>query len=151
MSKKYLITYYSWSGNTKKAAENIAAQLPDSDLAEIKVAPDVFSSDMYETFDISKEQIVNNDYPEINVNVDGFDKYDLILVGSPVWGGKPATPIYTFLKKLKGYKGKVASFYTDAGSVGDYDKIFKEWAAGLDVLPSGHADRKLDEWTLALQ
>ena len=33
MSKKYLVTYYSWSGTTKKVAENIAAQLPNSDLA----------------------------------------------------------------------------------------------------------------------
>lgn len=151
MSKKYLVTYYSWSGHTKKAAEKIVAQLPDSDLVEIKVARDVFSSDMYETFDISKDQIANNDYPEISIDVDNFDKYDLILVGSPVWGGKPATPIYTFLQKLNGYKGKIASFYTDAGSAGDYDKVFKEWANGLDTLPSGNSDRKLDEWTLALQ
>lgn len=151
MSKKYLVTYYSWSGTTKKVAENIAAQLPNSDLAEIKVAPDVFSKDMYDTFDISKEQIANSTYPEISIDVDDFDKYDLILVGSPVLGGKPATPIYTFLKKLNGYKGKVASFYTDAGSVGDYDQVFKEWADALDVLLSGHGDRNLDEWTLALQ
>ncbi|WP_290627685.1 flavodoxin [Lactobacillus sp.] len=87
MSKKYLVTYYSWSGTTKKVAENIAAQLPNSDLAEIKVAPDVFSKDMYDTFDISKEQIANSTYPEISIDVDDFDKYDLILVGSPVWGG----------------------------------------------------------------
>lgn len=151
MDRKVLIAYYSWSGNTKRVAEKIDEQLPEDDLVEIKVAPDVFSSDMYETYDISKEQIANNDYPKIDVDVDDFNNYDLILVGSPVWGSKPATPIYSFLKKLKGYKGKIASFYTDAGTVGDYDKVFKEWADGLDVLPSGHADRRLDEWTLAIQ
>ena len=42
---------------------------------------------MYDTFDISKEQIANSTYPEISIDVDDFDKYDLILVGSPVWGG----------------------------------------------------------------
>ncbi|MBD5430202.1 flavodoxin [Lactobacillus sp.] len=151
MNKKYLITYYSWSDNTKRVAKNIAAQLPNSNLAEIKVAPDVFSEDMYETFDISKEQIATNNYPDIDISIDDFNQYDLILVGSPIWGGKPATPIYTFLKKLNGYKGKVASFYTDVGSIEDYDKVFKQWADGLDVLPSGHGDRKLDEWTLTLQ
>lgn len=89
---------------------------------------------MYETFDISKEQIAQNNYPKIqSLSIDVND-FDLILVGSPVWGGKPATPIYTFLNEIQDFKGEVASFYTDAGTVGDYAKVFKSWAKELNVV-----------------
>ena len=47
-----------------------------------------FNNDMYQTFDIAEKQ-----YPTIqNLDLDP-NQYDLILVGSPVWGGIPATPI----------------------------------------------------------
>ena len=38
---------------------------------------------------------------------------------------------HTFLDKIQGFKGKVATFYTDAGTVGNYEQVFKEWAQGL--------------------
>ena len=55
-----------------------------------------------------------------------MEDYDLILVGSPVWRGAPATLVHTFLKGVQGYQGGVATFYTDAGSAGDYEKNFKQ-------------------------
>lgn len=149
MTKKVLIAYYSWSGTTKRMAEKIDQELPDSDLTEIKVKPDVFSSDMYETFDISKKQIAENNYPAVSTDIADFNKYDLILVGSPIWGSKPATPIYSFLQKLQGYNGQVASFYTHAGTIGDYSGTFKEWAKDLNVIGSADGDSKLDNWMLA--
>lgn len=147
MTKNILVAYYSWSGRTKQVAEEIAQKV-SGDLVEIKVPENTFSTDMYETFDISKRQMAENSYPEIELSNTNFDNYDEIFVGSPVWGGMPATPIYTFLKQLKAndYSGKVASFYTDVGSVGNYDETFKQWARGLDVLNSGQGDSRLNEW-----
>lgn len=134
MSRNILLAYYSWSGRTREKAQKIASR-NSGKLLEIKVQDNTFSKDMYQTFDISKQQIANNDYPKIELENIDFNKYDEIMVGSPVWGGKPATPIYTFLQllKSKNYSGLVTSFYTDAGSVGDFDKVFKEWASGLNV------------------
>lgn len=134
MEMRVLIAYYSWSGRTKKLADSIAEAIPVNTELELHVPNGTFSDDMFETFNIAKKQISDNNYPEIQ-NLDlGPNQYDLILVGSPVWGGMPATPIHTFLDKIQGFKGKVATFYTDAGTVGNYGKVFKEWAKDLDVV-----------------
>ena len=63
-----------------------------------------------------------------------MEDYDLILVGSPVWCGAPATPVHTFLKGVQGYQGGVATFYTDAGSAGDYEKNLNNGLATSTLL-----------------
>lgn len=131
---KILIAYYSWSGVTKKFTDELATAIPNNTEMEIKVPEGTFDHDMYSTFDISKEQIASGNYPGIQKLDFDSNEYDLILVGSPVWGGKPATPIYTFLDEIQGFKGEVASFYTDAGTVGNYAQVFKEWAKDLNVV-----------------
>lgn len=134
MGLKVLIAYYSWSGNTKKLADQIAETIPVNTELELRVPEGTFNNDMYQTFDIAKKQIAEKQYPTIqNFDLDP-NQYDLILIGSPVWGGMPATPIHTFLDKIQGFKGKVATFYTDAGTVGNYEQVFKEWAQGLNVV-----------------
>lgn len=131
---KVLIAYYSWSGRTKKLADAIAEAIPVNTELELRVPNGTFSDDMYQTFDIAKKQIAGDQYPKIqNLNFDP-NQYDLILVGSPVWGGMPATPIHTFLDKIQGFKGKVATFYTDAGTTGNYAQVFKDWAKDLNVV-----------------
>ncbi|TSO26388.1 flavodoxin [Lactobacillus sp. LL6] len=134
MAKKILVAYYSWSGRTKEEAQKLARE-NSGDLLEINVPKNTFSDDMYETFDISKKQVADDDYPEIDVGNIDFNKYDEIMVGSPVWGGMPATPIHTFLQLLKSnnYPGLVSYFYTDAGTVGDFVGVFKDWAKSLEV------------------
>ena len=64
---KTLIIYYSWSGNTKRVAENIHHEVKNSDLVEIKVPAGTFSADMYKTNDIFKEQIEVNHLPKIDL------------------------------------------------------------------------------------
>ncbi|MCT3602692.1 transcriptional regulator [Lactobacillus acidophilus] len=134
MGLKVLIAYYSWSGNTKKLADQVVETIPVNTELELRVPEGTFNNDMYQTFDIAKKQIAEKQYPTIqNLDLDP-NQYDLILVGSPVWGGMPATPIHTFLDKIQDFKGKVATFYTDAGTVGNYEQVFKEWAQGLNVV-----------------
>lgn len=132
MTKKILIAYYSWSNTTKQVAKNLAQAL-NADLLELKVKDDVFSSDMYETSAIAKAQIKTKNFPALLTKLPEISQYETILVGSPVWSGVPATPIYSFLKQITNFKGKLATFYTDVGSAGDYSKIFKTWAAPLTV------------------
>ncbi|MFR4968247.1 MAG: flavodoxin [Lactobacillus kalixensis] len=74
---KVLITYYSWSGNTKRLADEIAREIPANTEIEIKVPAGTFSEDMYGTFDISKKQIAENNYPEINKMDFDPNDYDL--------------------------------------------------------------------------
>ncbi|EEJ72112.1 flavodoxin family protein [Lactobacillus ultunensis] len=148
MAKKTLILYYSWSGNTKKIAEKIKYEIPDSDLQEVTVADGTFDSDQYKTNDIALDQIQGTkEFPEAQMPTIDFNDYDLVLVGSPVWSGYPATPIKSLLEKMKDYKGEVASFFTSAGTNHKaYISHFKEWAAGLNVIGVARDDSEVQTW-----
>ena len=145
---KTLIIYYSWSGNAKRVAENIHHEVKNSDLVEIKVPAGTFSADMYKTNDIFKEQIETNHLPKIDLPELNYQSYDLILIGSPVWSGMPASPIKSFLNELQrvNYSGKVASFFTDIGQDGNYDTIFKTWGKNLNIIGTGRDSSKINEW-----
>lgn len=147
MTKKTLILYYSWSGKTKEEAEKIQAEIENSDLQEIKVPEGTFDSDMYKTNDIALTQIQNDDFPEIENKDLDFSQYDLVIVGSPIWSGYPATPIKTLLDQMKNYKGEVASFFTSAGANRkSYINHFKQWADGLNVIGVGEEDSQVADW-----
>lgn len=146
---KVLIATYSQSGRTLDVAEKLA-RLTDADMYQIEVTPGMFDQDMYKTDAIATAQIKNNQYPNLVNVIPNVNQYDLILVGSPVWRGAPATPIHTFLDQIQGYSGKIASFYTDAGMAGDYEGTFKQWAGQLNILPAHEGANNLAAWFKAL-
>ena len=37
--------------------------------------------------------------PQIKGVPDNIDYYDEIILGTPIWAGMPAAPVYTFIKK----------------------------------------------------
>ena len=47
---------------------------------------------------------------------------------------------------MQGYQGGVATFYTDAGSAGDYEKNFKQWAGNLDVVSVHEGSADIKQW-----
>lgn len=143
---KVLITTFSQSGRTQKVADQLATLIDGANQYQIAVADGIFSSDMYDTDAIATKQIQTGNYPSLMNAIPNVADYDLILVGSPVWRGAPATPVHTFLKELQGYQGKVATFYTDAGSAGDYVKTLNQWAGNLNVIGVHEGDRDLQQW-----
>lgn len=143
---KVLIATYSRSGQTKGLAQEIKQLVGNADMYEIAVPDGTFDRDMYRTDEIATEQIKNNDFPQLVNSIPDLEDYDLILVGSPVWRGRPATPVHTFLNLIQGFDGKIASFYTDAGAPGNYESIFKNWAGDLTVLPAHEGPNDLSAW-----
>ena len=76
-------------------------------------------------------------YPTIKTSVDNFDKYDMIIVGYPIWYGHMATPMQTFLhdnaSKLKGKR--IALFATSgSSSISTSVSDAKSLCADADVL-----------------
>lgn len=147
---KVLIATYSWSGQTASVAQELAKLFDNVDTYKIAVAKDTFDQDMFKTDAIATAQIKNNQYPALTEPVPDVSQYDLILVGSPVWRGAPATPVHTFLDQIQGFTGKVASFYTDAGTPSGYEETFKQWAGKLDVLPAHEGSNNLAAWVKKL-
>ena len=53
------------------------------------------------------------------MSVDGFDKYDLIFIGYPIWYGRMATPMQAFLHEhASKLEGKRVALFATSGSSG---------------------------------
>lgn len=92
---KVLIAYYSWSGNTRFAAEQIQ-KLTGGTLFEIKPAK-AYPSDYSACVDQAKQECRDEFKPELAAKVDDFSRYDVIFVGTPNWWSTMAPPVRSFL------------------------------------------------------
>ncbi len=110
---KSAIIYYSYSGNTKKVADILAAALSKfGPVQQIElIAPDESKS-----FFRQCRRAFYHLRAKINpVQIDLSD-YDLICLGSPVWAFAPAPAVNTYLDLCTGLKGKVVVLFTTYGS-----------------------------------
>ena len=95
-SRKILVAYFSWSGNTQFLAENIAEQT-GADLFRIEtVTP--YPTDYNQCTQVAREELNNNVHPELNATVEDIDQYDIIFVGCPVWWHTAPMAICSFLE-----------------------------------------------------
>ncbi len=128
---KVLVVYYSLSGNTKDIAQRIQKQ-STADLYEIRLKQP-FSPGASLYFNI-KKQLRDGNYPELAGTLPDFSKYDLIIVGSPVWWYTLATPVLSFLQTAD-FAGKpVAVFTTQGSNPGTSFADFKKAAQNADVI-----------------
>lgn len=112
-----LVVYYSLEGNTKQAAETIARYL-NSDIIPIRTIKKVPEGSR--KFVVGGAQATFGMAPGIEeISID-FDKYDRIILGTPIWAGKAAPAINSFLKKYP-VSDKVIALFTCSGG-GDNDK-----------------------------
>ena len=109
---KSLVAYYSRTNVTKKVAESIANQL-DADIEEIvpKVKYDGKIGYMRGGKDAISEKIIDLDSLKYNPA-----DYDLIYLGTPVWAGRAATPVISYIKQNEGSFNDVKFFVTAGGS-----------------------------------
>ena len=108
---KSLVVYYSRTGNARFVAETVAAEI---------------GADVEEVVDLNKRRGV------LGFIVGGFDArlgrstkiaptkkspldYDLVVIGTPIWAGRPSPAINTYLKKNDLSGKKVAIFFVKGG------------------------------------
>lgn len=117
MSKK-LVTYFSASGTTKKAAEHLA-KAASADLFEIKPAVPYSRADLDWANKKSRSSIEmqNPDSrPAISEQLSNIEDYDTIFIGFPIWWYVAPTIIDTFLESYD-FSGKtIIPFATSGGS-----------------------------------
>ncbi|MBN2395484.1 MAG: hypothetical protein JXC36_03355 [Candidatus Atribacteria bacterium] len=109
---KVFIVYFSRSGRTKKLAEQINQKIP-SDLEEIK---DHMNRKGIIGFLKSGNEAYFNSIPLIHPLKKDPTKYDIVIIGTPVWANNIASPVRSFLKEYKDKLEKVAFFCTSMGS-----------------------------------
>ena len=115
--KKVLVAYFSASGVTKRAAEEIAAET-GADLYEIVPAQPYTRADLDWTDRSSRSTLEMKDpgcRPEIAEEAD-VSGYDVVFVGFPVWWYVEPRIVDTFLES-RDFSGKILiPFATSGGS-----------------------------------
>ena len=119
---KSAVIYYSLEGNTKYAAEKIAARL-GADLIPIIPVKE------YPTGKVSKyfwggKSATFGEAPRLAPYRFDQNQYDLVILGTPIWAGTFAPPLRTFIRENKLTGKKVALFACCSG--GATEKCFEQ-------------------------
>ena len=142
---KSLIVYHSETGNTKRVAEYIHDKT-DSDLLELRPEKKYSKIGMY-TSGIKRALMQQED--GIGITEIDLSAYDILIFGTPVWGGKPTPVVNAGLNIIKGGDGKEAvAVATYRGSEGETLNILRKKLedAGLNVLGAyGFSEKETED------
>lgn len=117
---KSLVVYYSRSNITEKLAKDIAGRL-NCDIEEIKPKVNYQGKVGYVRGgkDAMTEKIVDLETLQYNP-----EDYDVVYLGAPVWAGKAANPLISYMKINEGKLNNV-KFFATAGSSG-FESMFEQ-------------------------
>ncbi len=101
---KAIIIYFSLTGRTKMVAEAIAAELGKYEVNFEAITYKKGSKDWWS----DRDQALAGDLSSFKYNESIFDPspYDLICIGVPTNGGRPAYIFDAYIKKSKNFDGK---------------------------------------------
>ena len=115
---KRLVTYFSASGVTKKAAENLAKTV-GADVFEIEPKVPYTKADLNWQDKKSRSSVEMKDKssrPEIAKKLSNMSDYDVVFLGFPIWWYVAPTIINTFVESYD-FSGKtIVHFATSGGS-----------------------------------
>ena len=113
---KGLIVYYSYTGNTEQIANLIQEQTQYDILVLEPTKP--YSDNYQQVVDEEETKIDQNEIITIkNINID-LNKYDKIILGTPVWWYTMAPVVRTFLETYDIKNKQVSVFVTNGGWIG---------------------------------
>ena len=95
--KKVLVAYFSWSGNTREAAQHIA-QKTGADEFEI-IREKAYPTEYTPCTEDAKAEKEAGERPAIKGKVENMAQYDVVFVCVPVWWYTAPMPVFTFLEQ----------------------------------------------------
>ncbi len=132
---KTLVVYYSRTRNTKMIAETISKSL-NCDIEEIvdKEKRGGILGYLKSGFEASRSKLSKIEDPKHDLS-----KYELLVIGTPVWAGKMSVPVRTYLNQNLEKIPILACFCTAGGSgidgtinsIGEYTNITPIESFGL--------------------
>lgn len=155
-----LVVYYSATGNTERVANSIA-EATGGDLFEIEPTEPYTDDDLNwndESSRVSREYEDESlrDVPLVNTTVDGWDDYDTVFIGYPIWWGIAAWPVDGFVEANDFSDKTVIPFATSASSgMGQSGELLADlagtgdWQDGMRF-SSGADDDEVQEWVETL-
>lgn len=156
---KTLVAYFSLEGNTKCIGDSIASILK-ADVEEIKTTKPI-EAGKFMNYYWGGDRKHPNDMVELLPIEKDPRKYDMILIGTPVWAWAPAPPIYSYLKKFKLRGKKIALFACSEGERGKTFQKMEKLLAGNDIISKrefinprkdmdGSCSLKAQEWARSI-
>lgn len=155
---KTAIVYYSMNGNTKFVAEEIAKHI-DADL--IRIEPEkAFPDKGFLKFFWGGKSAVMGEEPKLQQYEFHPEKYERIIIGTPVWASSYTPPIKTFISEniesIKGMRAAAFTCFSGGGAEKALMKLKQHMEVGeLDAelilidpkdKPSTDHMRKIDEF-----
>lgn len=120
---KTAIVYYSMSGNTKYVADKIAEKI-EADIIRIEPVK-AYPDNGAKKFIWGGKSAVMGEKPVLQPYEFSVEKYDRIILGTPVWASNFAPPIRTFIKENPDICGKKIAVFT-CFSGGGADKAIEK-------------------------
>jgi flavodoxin len=108
-----VIAYFSWSGNTRAIAREIARQT-DADLFEI-VPAEPYSAAYNEAAMEARRDQKAQARPELANHLPNFGEYGTFVLGYPLWWSSIPMPVATFLEEYDFSFHKVVPFCSHGG------------------------------------
>lgn len=152
-NKKVLVVYFSATGTTKHAAEQLA-KVTHADLCEIIPEQAYTSEDLDWNNRQSRSSVeMNNPHSRPTIKPDNVDvsQYDYIFLGYPIWWDLAPRAVNTFVESHDFSGKKVITFATSGGSTisnsttqlkKSYPKT--EWIKGK--LLNGANEASISDW-----
>jgi flavodoxin len=110
---KVLVAYYSRTGHTRAVALEIAARC-DADVEEIRDSV-TKRSGVLGYFRCGREAL-RKTLPPIEPAKHDATRYDLVILGTPVWASHMASPLRSFASAQAGKLERIAVFCTQGGN-----------------------------------
>jgi|GEM_PF-87876 len=157
---KTLVVYYSSTGNTEAVAKYIANATGGDTFAITPAEP--YSSNDLNWSDSDSRVSREHDDPALRTmeltetTVDGWENYDTVFIGYPIWWGVAAWPVDNFISANDFTDKTVIPFCTSASSdIGESGELLAELAGNGDWLEgrrfrSGVDEADVVEWVNGL-
>lgn len=95
-----VVVYYSLEGNTEMIAKQIAEQT-GADLIKLQPVKEFSKEDVFKKYFLGGMSVVFKQKPKLVNETLDLDRYDTIIIGTPVWAGGCSSPVYSALCKNK--------------------------------------------------
>uniref|UniRef100_UPI003217C41C flavodoxin n=1 Tax=uncultured Draconibacterium sp. TaxID=1573823 RepID=UPI003217C41C len=112
-SQKVLVTYFSYSGNTREIANQIHQQI-GGDIFEIQSASE-YPASYNDVLARAKQEILAGVKPVLRNQIATLDDYKIIFIGYPNWWNTFPAPVLTFLSEYDFTNKTIVPFCTHGG------------------------------------
>ncbi len=131
---KIAVLYYSFEGNTHKAAETIA-EATGAELIRISPQKEIPTNKL--KYLLGGFQAITKKCPKLNEIEQDLSQYDLLFIGTPVWASTITPPIRSLLKENDFSNMKVALFSCFGGEYGKSIDQMKELLSSATIVDQG--------------